>query len=184
MMLKAGTVQFHHRANDKAYNMSVVERFAREAAARQVKLLAFPEMCLTGYWHVRNLARNQLEELAEPVPSGPSTQAVSELSARYEMAIGVGLIERAEDGRLFNTYVVCLPDGQVHRHRKLHAFESDDIASGDSYTVFDTPWGVKVGVLICWDNRTPARRPCSAPISSWRRIRPAAAIRAARRPWG
>ena len=44
------------------------------------------------------------------------------------------------------------PTGRSHRHRKLHAFESDDIASGDSYTVFDTPWGVKVGVLICWDN--------------------------------
>jgi len=86
------------------------------------------------------------------VPSGPSTRAVAQLSSQYDMAVGVGLIERGEDGRLFNTYVVCLPDGQFHRHRKLHAFESDDIASGDSYTVFDTPWGVKVGVLICWDN--------------------------------
>jgi predicted amidohydrolase len=73
MMLKAGTVQFHHRANDKAYNMSVVERFTQEAVERQVKILAFPEMCLTGYWHVRNLGRDQLEELAEPVPSGSST---------------------------------------------------------------------------------------------------------------
>ena len=28
-MLNAGTVQFHHRANDKAHNMAVVERFVR-----------------------------------------------------------------------------------------------------------------------------------------------------------
>ena len=132
--------------------MSVVERFSREAADQKVKILAFPEMCLTGYWHVRNLGRVKLEELAEPVPSGPSTRAVARLSSQYDMAVGVGLIERGDDGRLFNTYVVCLPDGQFHRHRKLHAFESDDIASGDSYTVFDTSWGVKVGVLICWDN--------------------------------
>lgn len=26
------------------------------------------------------------------------------------------------------------------------------IASGERYTVFDTPWGVKLGILICWDN--------------------------------
>jgi predicted amidohydrolase len=150
--IKCATVQFHHRANDKAYNMSVVERFSREAADQKVKILAFPEMCLTGYWPVRNLGREKLEELAEPVPCGPATRAVAQLSAQHDMAVGVGLIERGKDGRLFNTYVVCLPDGQFHRHRKLHAFESDDIASGDSYTVFDTPWGVKAGVLICWDN--------------------------------
>lgn len=151
-MLRCGTVQFHHKADDKARNMAVVERFCREAAEQRVKILAFPEMCLTGYWHVRDLPRESIEALSEPVPSGPSTQAIVTLARRYDMAIGVGLIEKTDDGRLFNTYVVCMPDGQAHRHRKLHAFESDDISSGDHYTVFDTPWGVKVGVLICWDN--------------------------------
>jgi len=152
MTLRCGTVQFHHRADDKSYNLSVIERSCAEAAKQGVKILAFPEMCVTGYWHVQRLGRAELEALAEPVPDGPSTGILQDLSFRHEMAVGAGLIERAEDGRLFNTYVVCLPDGQVHRHRKLHAFESDDISSGDSYTVFDTPWGVKVGVLICWDN--------------------------------
>src|SRR4029453_16593505 len=98
MILKAGTVQFHHRANDKAYNMSVVERFSREAADQKVKILAFPEMCLTGYWPVRNLGREKLEELAEPVPCGPATRAVAQLSAQHDMAVGVGLLGRGEDG--------------------------------------------------------------------------------------
>lgn len=68
------------------------------------------------------------------------------------MLIGAGLIERADDGRLYNAYVACMPDGSMHTHRKLHAFEHPAISSGDSFTVFDTPWGVKVGILICWDN--------------------------------
>ncbi|WP_306461126.1 nitrilase-related carbon-nitrogen hydrolase, partial [Enterobacter hormaechei] len=55
-------------------------------------------------------------------------------------------------GRCYNAYAVCLPDGALHVHRKLHAFEHPALASGDRYTVFDTPWGVRVGVLICWDN--------------------------------
>jgi len=150
--LRCGTVQFRHRANDKAYNLSVVERFAGEAAAAGVKILAFPEMCITGYWHVRNLGRDALEALAEPIAGGPSVEAVRGLARHHQMTIGAGLIERGEDGRLFNTYAVCMSDGTVHHHRKIHAFENEHIASGHRYTVFDTPYGVKIGVLICWDN--------------------------------
>ena len=45
-----------------------------------------------------------------------------------------------------------MPDGSLHTHRTLHAFEHPAISSGEGFTVFDTPWGVKVGILICWDN--------------------------------
>ena len=150
--MRAGVVQFQHRANDEAYNLSRVRHFAAEAAAAGVKIVAFPEMCVTGYWHVRNLDQAAIAGLAEPVPGGPSTRALVELAKAHDMAVGAGLIEAGDDGRFYNTYVVCLPDGTVHGHRKLHAFENEHIAGGDRYTVFDTPWGVRVGVLICWDN--------------------------------
>lgn len=45
-----------------------------------------------------------------------------------------------------------MPDGSYHAHRKLHPFEHQTIQQGDNYTVFDTPWGIKAGILICWDN--------------------------------
>lgn len=151
-MLRCGTVQFNHKPGDKAANMKVVERYAQAAHGSGVKVLAFPEMCLTGYWHTRNLDHDGWIALAEPVPDGPSCKAVSHLARLYDMAIGVGLVERADDGRLFNCYAVALPDGRIERHRKLHAFESRHISSGDSYTVFDTPWNVRLGVLICYDN--------------------------------
>ncbi len=148
----AAAVQFHHEPGDKAHNMSVVEGFAAEARGLGVKILAFPEMCLTGYWHATKLDRGGLEALAEPIPDGPSVARLRELAAEADMAIGAGLIERAEDGRMFNAYAVAMPDGTVHRHRKIHAFESEHICAGDEYTVFDTPWGVRAGVLICYDN--------------------------------
>jgi predicted amidohydrolase len=150
--IRCGSVQFQHRANDKDYNLSVIGGFARSAAAQGVQILAFPEMCITGYWHVRNLDRAALESLAEPIPDGASVRAVAALARENGIAIGAGLIERAPDGRLFNSYFICQPDGQVHRHRKIHAFENEHIDSGDRYTVFDTPWGVRLGILICWDN--------------------------------
>ena len=150
--IRAGSVQFQHRANDKAFNLSRVAHFVSEAANAGARILALPEMCITGYWHVRNLDREAIAALAEPVPAGPSVEIVSGLARKHDMIIGVGLIERGEDGRFYNAYAVCLPDGTVHCHRKLHAFENEHIASGAGYTVFDTALGVRVGVLICWDN--------------------------------
>jgi predicted amidohydrolase len=151
-LLRAATVQFRHRAGDKPYNLSRIRHFTAAAAADGVRILAFPEMCITGYWHVRNLDRDAITALAEPVPDGPSVQVLRDLAVQHGMAIGAGLVEAGGDGRFYNSYAVCLPDGTVHCHRKLHAFESDHIASGNRYTVFDTPWGVRLGVLICWDN--------------------------------
>ncbi|GLS06222.1 hydrolase [Chitiniphilus shinanonensis] len=150
--IRAATVQFEARPGDKDYNLGRIRHFVAEAAAQGVQMLAFPEMCVTGYWFVRNLDRAGLEALAEPVPDGPSVTALRALAGQHGMLIGAGLIERGDDGRLHNTYAVCMPDGQVHAHRKLHAFEHEHIHSGDGYTVFDTPWGVRAGVLICWDN--------------------------------
>ena len=150
--IKAAAVQFQHRPSDKDYNLSVIVAQAQRARQQGVQILAFPEMCITGYWHVRNLDRAGLDALAEPIAGGPSVARVKCLAQQTGMVIGVGLLERAPDGRLFNAYAVCLPDGAVHVHRKLHAFEHDEIASGDGFTVFDTPFGARVGVLICWDN--------------------------------
>jgi predicted amidohydrolase len=150
--MRVASVQFQHRAGDKAYNLERVESFAREAANDGVNVICFPEMCLTGYWHVRNLSREAIAALAEEVPGGNSVQVLKRLAADYRVLIGAGLIERGDDGRFYNTYVCCLPDGRVERHRKLHCFVNEQMSSGNEYTVFDTPWGVRVGVLICWDN--------------------------------
>jgi predicted amidohydrolase len=149
--VRVGSVQFEHAAGDKAANFAKIERFAADAAARQVEILVFPECCITGYWFLRHLTRAQLLALAEPIPDGPSTRALLDLSRRYGMTIGAGLVELAPSGTMHNTYVVAMPDGTWRAHRKIHAFESDDIVPGSEFTVFDTPHGWRVGVLICYD---------------------------------
>lgn len=150
--LRAAAVQFQHAPGDKVANLAKIGDFVARAAERGVELIAFPECCVSGYWHLRHLARDELAALAEPVPDGPTTCAVAQLSRRFRMTIGVGLVEAADDGRLFNTYVVAMADGAVRRHRKLHAFVSEYLANGDEFTVFDTPHGWRVGVLVCYDN--------------------------------
>ena len=108
-------------------------------------------MCITGYWHVRSLSRDAIDALAEPVPNGPTTEALLSLASEYSMTIGAGLIERGEDGQLYNAYVVSMPDGRTVCHRKLHTFISEHMDSGSEYTVFDLPDGTKAGILICYD---------------------------------
>jgi predicted amidohydrolase len=149
-VLKIATVQFEHRADDRQYNLERVASFVRQGAAAGARLVVCPELCLVGYWHLRRHSADTLQALAEPV-DGPTVSAVCSLAQRHGIGVGAGFLESA-DGRLFNSYAVCLPDGTVHVHRKLHAFEHQAISSGDTYTVFDTPWGVRMAILICWDN--------------------------------
>src|SRR6266568_2678172 len=51
--IRVATVQFQHAPGDKAYNLGRVRHFVTEAARRGVEIIAFPEMCLTGYWRAR-----------------------------------------------------------------------------------------------------------------------------------
>jgi predicted amidohydrolase len=149
--IRVAAVQFQHAPGDKSYNLGRVRYFATEAARQKVEIIAFPEICLTGYWHVRKLDRAGVGALAEPVPDGPSTRELLRLSRDLGLTLGAGLIERGDDDRLYNAYVVAMPDGTWAVHRKLHVFVSEFLSPGDRYTVFDTPHGCRVGVLICYD---------------------------------
>jgi predicted amidohydrolase len=149
---RVGSVQFQPAPGDRAYNLGRVRHFVQQAARASVEIIAFPELCLTGYWHVRKLSRDAFTALAEPVPDGPSSRALLHFARAHAMSVGAGLLELGDDGRVYNAYVVAMPDGGLAVHRKLHVFERPDIAAGDRYTVFDTPHGCRVGVLICYDN--------------------------------
>ncbi len=148
---RVAAVQFESVPGDKRANLEKIRRFVEAAAQRGVQMAVFPECCITGYWFLRKLSRQELDGLAEPVFSGPSSLALADLAGRHGMTIGAGLVEAGEDGRFYNTYVVAMPDGRMCRHRKLQTFENEHVASGSEFTVFDTPHGFRAGVLICYD---------------------------------
>jgi len=149
--VRVAAVQMESAAGDKEANVSKVQAFAQQAASRKVEIVVTPECCLTGYWFLRKLTVPQLDALAEPVPDGPSCRRLRDLAVQLRITIGAGLVERGSAGVFHNTYVVAMPDGGLARHRKLHAFEHPAIVSGDEYTIFDTPHGCRVGLLICYD---------------------------------
>ena len=150
--LRCAAVQFEHVPDDKEANFRTLESFLEKAKQRDVSVLVFPECCLTGYWHLRKKARQDIEAIAEPVFGGPSSKRLRQMAVENGMTIGAGLVEKAADGKCYNTYVVSMPDGKQYRHRKLHAFISEFVASGSEFTVFDSPYGCKLGILTCYDN--------------------------------
>ncbi|MFX0117567.1 MAG: nitrilase family protein [Candidatus Hodarchaeota archaeon] len=151
--IRVGAAQFEVRDADKEHNLGAIEKLSREAAEEGAELVSFSECCIPGYTCLENLPREEIASLAEPVPGGPSTEALVSIARSVGAAIGAGLVEREGD-HLYNTYVVVTPDGFVAKHRKIHAFISDQITCGDRYTVFDL-LGCKFGILICYDNNLP-----------------------------
>lgn len=149
--LKVATAQFENRSGDKAYNLSVIRKLAAEAAAQGAKAVAFHECSITGYTFARHLSKQQMLDLAELIPDGPSIKALQEIAAEHNIAVLAGLFEKDSHNDLFKAYVCVDKNGLVAKHRKLHPFINPHLSPGDRYTVFDL-YGWKCGILICYDN--------------------------------
>ncbi|HEY4353801.1 MAG TPA: nitrilase-related carbon-nitrogen hydrolase [Paraburkholderia sp.] len=157
-MLRVAAISFVSCGREVRDNVSRIVVLLEEAARAGVALAVFPEVCVSGGSGVASAVasaaassrREELHAIAEPI-DGPSISAIARAVERTGVAAGVGWIERSAEGRLFNSYVVCMPDGARHCHRKLHAYGSR-LGSGNRFTVFDTQWGVRIGILIGADN--------------------------------
>ena len=142
--------QFEYRNGDKPYNLSRIRELTRQAAGQGAEIVSFHECCISAYSFVQAFSREQLWQLAEPVPDGASTRVLIDIAREYRVAVLAGLFERDGD-RIHNTYVCVTAKGLVARHRKLHTFVSRHLTPGSEYTVFDLA-GCKCGILICYDN--------------------------------
>lgn len=149
--IKIATAQFENKSGDKLYNLSVIDSLSKKAASEGSNVIAFHECSITGYTHARRLSKEQMLELAELVPKGPSVQQLIEIATRNKITILAGLFEKDGNDNLFKTYVCVDKNGLMAKYRKLHPFINPFLTAGDSYCVFDLH-GWKCGILICYDN--------------------------------
>ncbi|MFD3564364.1 MULTISPECIES: carbon-nitrogen hydrolase family protein [unclassified Streptomyces] len=150
--LRTALLQSSGRPGSVAENLKVLDEAAGRAAATGARLLAAPEMFLTGYAIGDDVAR-----LAEPA-DGPSAQAIAEIAARHGVAVAYGYPER--DGELvFNSAQLIAPDGtRLANYRKTHlfgCFERDAFTPGDQAVVQADLDGVRIGLMICYDVEFP-----------------------------
>jgi predicted amidohydrolase len=114
-------------------------------------VIAFHECSITGYTFARHLTKDQMLEVAEIIPDGPSILKLAEIAGKYDITILAGLFEKDKEDNIFKAYVCVDKNGLIAKHRKLHPFINAHINPGNSYTVFDLH-GWKCGILICYDN--------------------------------
>jgi 5-aminopentanamidase len=149
--IRIATAQFEHRSSDKEYNLSIIEKLSKQAAAAGADVIAFHECCITGYTFIRKLSSEQLSAIAELIPGGPATERLREIAARYNIAILAGLFEKDNNGNIAKAYICVDKNGLVANHHKLHPFIHADLVPGSHYTIFELN-GWKCGILICYDN--------------------------------
>lgn len=149
--LKIATAQFENKSGDKAYNLSVIDRMAKQAAAKGADVIAFHECSITGYTYATRLNKQEMLDVAEVIPLGDSIQKLVSIAEEYDIIILAGLFEKNENDELFKAYVCVDKSGLIGKYRKLHPFINKHLLPGNEYVVFDIK-GWKCGVLICYDN--------------------------------
>lgn len=149
--IKIATAQFENKSGDKEYNLNVIGDITRKAAKEGAQVVAFHECSVTGYTFARNLSREQMLDLAEFVPDGPSVKRLQSIAAENNVTVLAGLFEKDKDNKLHKPYVAVDKSGVIAKHRKIHPFINPNLTPGDAYTVFELH-GWKCGILICYDN--------------------------------
>ncbi|MFK7966605.1 MAG: carbon-nitrogen hydrolase family protein [Burkholderiaceae bacterium] len=146
----------------------------RQAAADGAELIAFPEVCLSGYpsWlRVPSVATNDellkighVAYLKSAVQSdGPELTAVCDEAKRLGVFVYLGFLERgASGGTVYASLAAIHPDkGVVGVHRKLKPTFHERLAwsDGDGAGLLTHLWGEwQVGGLNCYENWLPLAR--------------------------
>lgn len=149
--LKIATVQFEHNSLDKEYNLEVIDSTCEKAAKAGVDVVSFHECCISGYTIAKSLSKEEILDLAEPLPDGQSIKTLIRIAGKYGVTLLAGLFEKDNSENIYNSYACVNKDGLVASHRKLHPFIHPDLTSGNEYRVFEIE-GWTCGILICYDN--------------------------------
>ncbi len=144
--MKVGYYQFDCAFGEVKRNL---DRVSQALSTVTADVLVLPELFASGYQFV---SQQEVLDLAEPVPDGPTTQRLLELAKARKMVLVAGLPERA-GARAFNSAVAVGPQGLIGCYRKTHLFFEETLffAPGDSgFQVWDIG-PARIGVMVCFD---------------------------------
>jgi predicted amidohydrolase len=144
--MKVGFIQFEVFFGEKEHNLKSVSRLIGKQKA---DLWVLPELFNTGYIFT---SRNQLNQLAETIPDGETTQFLIALAKQFDTYIVAGMAEKQENN-FYNSAVLVNNGGFQGLYRKIHLFDQEKLW----FTPGDLPFQVwdigvtKVGIMICFD---------------------------------
>lgn len=142
-----------------------------EAAGNGARLVAFPEVFVSGYpywnWLMTPVEGSawfeRLCRAAVTIP-GPEVDRLCDAARAHDCVVVIGVNERDPRrlGTLWNTNIIIGADGTIlGRHRKLVPTWAEKLTwaggDGSSLTVYDTPLG-PLGTLACGENTNTLAR--------------------------
>jgi N-carbamoylputrescine amidase len=161
--LRIAAAQFGS-TNDKQRNLEKFRAMAARARDLGASIVCFPELCNTTYfcWE----SNPALFGLAEPIP-GPTTAAVGDIAREMGLTILCSVYECAGPDYFNSTFIVNARGEMTGLYRKnsiplsvgkngVNANEKMYFRPGNlGFPVFDTDYGIRLGILICYDRHFP-----------------------------
>lgn len=162
-MVKIAGIQNGGACWDTAKNVDKTAKQLREAAKNGAKILCPPEMFNTPYFGCEEDAK--YFTLAETIP-GPTTEAIGQVARETQTVIVATIFEKVIKGEYYDTAAVIGTDGSIiGKYRKMslpqvrgkgRAKEKLYFKPGNlGFPVFDTPFGIRIGIQICYDRFFP-----------------------------
>ena len=147
--MKIALAQISPKLGDLEKNFQIHIDTIQKAKKKNVDLLIFPELSLTGY-----TLKDMVEEVAIEPRTDPLFKKLMGLSS--EISFVAGFVEEKEKGLFFNSAAFFSKGKISHIHRKIYLptygmFEElKFFGQGKNFHSFTTPFG-KAGMLICYD---------------------------------
>ena len=158
-MVRAALLQTEW-TGDKDSMIKKHEVYAHQAAEQGAQVMCFQEVFYSPYFC--QVQENEHFDDAEPIPDGPTTQAMQALAKETGMVLVLPMFEMEQEGFYYNTAAVIDADGTyLGKYRKTHIphvkgfWEKFYFRPGNTgYPIFDTKVG-RIGVYICYDRHFP-----------------------------
>ena len=150
-----GVVNFETTWGDKAANVERMVEYIEEAHEAGVKILLFPEMCVTGYASSSNPSSEiyQMAVKSAETVDGPTAKTISALSDEYDMWIVYGATEvvPGDSSHAYNSAFACSPSGEVVSYQKISPVEGSWCTPGENPVLIDAGEYGLIGLSICYD---------------------------------
>ncbi|EKE04791.1 MAG: hypothetical protein ACD_20C00003G0018 [uncultured bacterium] len=150
-------IQITPEIGNKEANLKKIENHMEQNSWFQPDLIVLPEVFNSGVGQGK-----LLQNMAEPVSGGATTELMANMASKYKTNIIAGsYIEEGTDGKFRNTSIVFNRSGEIiGKYNKIHMFsyygsnEGEFITPGTCSTVVETDIG-KIGLSVCYDLRFP-----------------------------
>ena len=150
-----GVVNFKSTWGNKEANVNSMLNYVEEAHEQKVKILLFPEMCVTGYASSsdpESVEYRTAISLAE-TSDGPTATTFAEVADAYDMWIVYGATETIEGDseHAYNSAFICSPEGEVTTYQKISPVEGTWCKSGETPVLIEAKNYGYIGVSISND---------------------------------